>query len=308
MAFFSMIYSFLLVVGRSCPTGRPDEELPPITKLGEIWKLGDHRLMVGDSADPDQVRRLTEGELMDLLETDPPYNVDIGITDLEEAKKRRRRTDGKVIAHDAMSDDEFRDFLQRTISNGLDALRPGGVYYCWHADVHSLIFRDILAGLGAPIRQNIIWVKSAISLTRQDYLWKHEPCLYGWKPGAAHYFIDLRTLPTVVDEDLESKEKDELIQLYRELISEISTVQYEHKPVKSADHPTMKPLGLIRRQIRNSTKPGDKVLDLFGGSGTTLIACEQLSRKCYMMELSPEYADGIIRRWEEETGKEAIRL
>lgn len=290
------------------PAAPADEDLKPITKPGEIWKLGDHRLMVGDSADPDQVRRLTGGEPMDLLETDPPYNVDIGITDIEEAKRRRRRTDGKVIAHDAMSDDDFRDFLRRTIGNGLDALKPGGVYYCWHADFHSLIFRSVLAELGAPIRQNIIWVKNAISLTRQDYLWKHEPCLYGWKPGAGHYFIDLRTLSTVVDEDLESKEKDELIQLLRDLVSEISTVQYEHKPLRSADHPTMKPLALIRRQIRNSTRPGEKVLDLFGGSGTTLIACEQLARKCYMMELSPEYADGIIRRWEEETGKEATRL
>lgn len=291
------------------PTAPADEEeLPPITKIGEIWKLGEHRLMVGDSADPDQVRRLTEGEAMDLLETDPPYNVDIGITDLEEAKKRRRRTDGKVIAHDAMSDDDFRDFLHRTIKNGLDALKPGGVYYCWHADIQGLVFQSVFAELGAPIRQTIVWIKSSLILGRQDYQWKHEPCLYGWKPGAAHYFIDLRTLSTVVDEDLESKEKDELIQLYRDLISEISTVQYEHKPVRSADHPTMKPIGLIRRQIRNSTKPGGKVLDLFGGSGTTLIACEQLSRICYTMEIDPLYADGIIRRFEQETGKEATRL
>ena len=284
------------------------EKLPPITKPGEVWKLGDHRLMIGDSADPDQVRKLTGGEPMDLLETDPPYNVDIGITDIEEAKRRRRRTDGKVIAHDAMSDEDFRDFLRRTIGNGLDALKPGGVYYCWHADFQGLVFRSIFEELGAPIRQNIIWVKSSLIIGRQDYQWKHEPCLYGWKPGSGHYFIDLRTLSTVVDDDLESKDKDELIQILRDLTNEISTVQYEHKPVRSADHPTMKPLALIRRQIRNSTKPGDKVLDLFGGSGTTLIACEQLSRVCYTMELSSEYADGIIRRWEEETGKEATKL
>lgn len=287
---------------------QPQEDSSPITKAGEIWKLGDHRLMVGDSTDHEQVRKLTEGETMDLLETDPPYNVDIGITDIEEAKLRRRRTDGKVIAHDAMSDDDFREFLMKSIGNGLDALKPGGVYYCWHADSNGLIFREVFRDLGAPIRQALMWVKSSLIIGRQDYQWKHEPCLYGWKPGAGHYFIDLRTLSTVIDEDLESKEKDELIQMLREITSEITTVQYEHKPARSANHPTMKPLGLIRRQIRNSTRPGEKVLDIFGGSGTTLIACEQLSRKCYIMELSPEYADGIIRRWEEETGKEAVRL
>ena len=108
------------------PAAPANEDLEPITKPGEVWKLGDHRLMIGDSADPAQVQRLTEGEPMDLLETDPPYNVDIGITDIEEAKRRRRRTDGKVIAHDAMSDDDFRDFLRKTIGNGLTALRPGG--------------------------------------------------------------------------------------------------------------------------------------------------------------------------------------
>ena len=244
---------------------------------------------------------------MDLFETDPPYNVDIGITDIEEAKKRRRRTDGKVIAHDAMSDEDFREFLMQSLRNGLDALKAGGSYYIWHADSQGLTFREVVRDLGAPIRQALIWVKSSLIIGRQDYQWKHEPCLYGWKPGAGHYFVDLRTLSTVSETDLESKEKDELIRIIREMQSDISTVIHEHKPVRSADHPTMKPLALIRRQIRNSSRPGENVLDLFGGSGTTLIACEELARHCYMMELSTEYADGIIRRWEEATGKKARR-
>lgn len=284
-----------------------DETLPPITKTGELWILGDHRLLVGDATDPEAMSRLMDGDVADLLETDPPYNVDLGITDIEEAKKRRRRTDGKVIAHDAMSEDDFRNFLLQSLGTALAVLKPGGAFYVWHADSEGLTFRSVLTELGAPIRQALIWVKTSLIIGRQDYQWKHEPCLYGWKPGAGHYFIDLRTLATTFEEDLESKDKDELIRMIRQMTSDVSTIIYEQKPVRSADHPTMKPLAMIRRQIRNSTRPGEIVLDPFGGSGTTLIACEEIGRRCRMMEISPEYADGTIRRWEEATGKKARR-
>lgn len=268
-----------------------EEEL---SRPGDVWRLGVHRLMVGDSTKLEDVMRLMDGNEADLLETDPPYNVAVS------------NSNGDTIENDNMSQQAFERFLLSAFSNAEAALRSGGAFYVWHADSNGRVFRDALEDAGLQIRQNLIWVKNHFTLGRQDYQWMHEPCLYGWKSGAAHYFQSARNLPSVIKSiDLESATKEELIQLFKE-VKDSSTVLYADRPTKDDLHPTMKPVELVVKQIKNSSQEGDIVLDLFGGSGTTLIACEQLKRRCFMMEFDPKYADVIIRRFEEETGIVAV--
>lgn len=207
-----------------------------------------------------------------------------------------------------MSDEEFRQFLVNAISNGEKVMRPGAVYYIWHADSNGMLFREVVEEVGLPLRQNLVWVKNALVLGRQDYQWRHEPCLYGWKPGAGHYFTNSRSESTVFDDspDIEHLSKAEAIDLLKTIYEGVaSTTIYENRPTTSKIHPTMKPVTLIGYQIANSSRKGETVLDLFGGSGTTLIACEQLGRKCLMMEYDTHYADVIIDRWEKFTGQQA---
>ncbi len=156
-----------------------------------------------------------------------------------------------------------------------------------------------------------MWVKPHFRLGRQDYQWRHEPCLYGWKDGAAHYFINDRTQSTVFEDagvDYKKLKKDELIQLVKQMtdVSTSNTIIYEDKPTRNDIHPTMKPVKLMERLIKNSSKQEQLVLDLFGGSGSTLIACEQLNRRCFSMEFDPKYCDAILDRWEKLTGKMAV--
>ena len=185
-------------------------------------------------------------------------------------------------------------------------MKPGGSFYVWHADTNGGQFRNALEENGLKIRQNIIWVKSHFTITRQDYQWRHEPCLYGWKEGAGHYFIDLRSLTTVEEySTIDKLDKEELLNTLKSYMDNISTVMHEKVSVNDL-HPTMKPLSLIKKQVRNSSREGEIVLDLFGGSGTTLLACEELNRICRMMEYEPKYAERIIRRWEETTGQKAM--
>lgn len=291
----------------------PEPTLPeePITVRGDLWQLGDHILMCGDSTNPDDVDKLMRGGTADLLITDPPYNVGLGQDKghsirPSEAKQLHRRTDGLVIENDAMGTEEFETFLRAAFKNAVDHMRPGAAYYCWYASTTQKSFEAALEQTGIKPRQVIIWVKQAFTLGRQDYQWKHEPCFYGWKEGAAHYFIDARTLTTVMD-GLDHLTKEQLLERLKEM-SSLTTAIYEDKPSRSVLHPTMKPLGLFKKQIRNSSKEGDTVLDLFGGSGTTLIACEEMNRKCRMMEYDPFYASAIIKRWEDETGYKAERI
>ena len=285
------------------------EEVQNIVKRGEVWKLGRHRLMCGDSTNPEDVAKLMDGKQADLLETDPPYNVALGVGDTPEiAKKRRRRTDGLTLQNDAMSTSEFHSFLYQAFTNARDHLKKGGAYYCWYASISQKTFQQALEDADLPPREILIWVKNSLFLGRQDYQRRHEPCFYGWKGGAGHYFIDLRSLTTVQEADLENKEKAELVELLQNLLDDIGTVFHEDKPSRNALHPTMKPVGLIKKQIRNSTREGETVLDLFGGSGSTLIACEQMNRKCNIMEYDEFYASAIIKRWEDETGEKAVRI
>lgn len=295
------------------------DEIPAVpktakTKPGQIWKLGRHRLICGDSTDPETIKRLTEGEEIDLWITDPPYNVALGQNGghalrPSEARQIHRRTDGLAIANDSWKNDqEFINFLVKAFEAAMTAVKPGGVFYIWYADTQALNFRLAAQDAGLEIRQNLIWVKSIFALGRQDYQWRHEPCLYGWKEGAAHYFVNDRKQSTVTEDglDIEHMKKEELRDLLKSILTETpTTALYFEKPSRSVEHPTMKPVQLFGKQMQNSTRPGDKVLDTFGGSGTTLICAEQLGRQAFLVELDPKYCDVIVERWENLTGETA---
>lgn len=185
-------------------------------------------------------------------------------------------------------------------------MKQGAAFYIWHNDGNGYIFRKTVMDAGLDIKENLIWVKQHFSLCRQDYQWRHEACLYGWKPGAAHYFSEKRNISTIINSIDNLKDgKLEDYQQFVEELKESSTVLFCDKPVKDDLHPTMKPMELIEKQVKNSSREGENVLDLFGGSGTTLLVCEKLKRKCFMMEYDPKYADVIIDRWQELTGQKA---
>ena len=235
---------------------------------GDVWTIGRHRLICGDATDVDTVKKLMDGRKANLVLTDPPYNV--GYTG--------GTKDALTIQNDKQEDTAFRQFLSAAFTNMDAAMKPGAVFYIWHADSEGYNFRAACKEAGWQVRQCLIWNKNQLVMGRQDYHWKHEPCLYGWKEGAAHLWASDRKQTTILCFD---------------------------RPQKNAEHPTMKPVALLAYQIANNTKGEDIALDLFGGSGTTLVACEQLGRKCYMMELDPKYCDVIIKRWEELTGNKA---
>lgn len=262
------------------------------TELGDVWCIGNHRLMCGDSTSKDDVSELIDGNVMDMCFTDPPYNVNY-----ESANT------GKII-NDNMSDNEFLTFLIAAFKMIVFSLKPGGAFYICHADSEGLNFRKAVKSVGLLMKQCIIWVKNSFVLGRQDYHWQHEPILYGWKDGAAHYFTDDRTKSTVIDDwkdtDFSKMKKFELIEFLNKLKTEqnVSTsIIREDKPKRNPDHPTMKPIRLCARCIQNSCRRNEKVIDLFGGSGSTLIACEQINRSAYLMELDPKFCDVIVRRY-----------
>lgn len=211
------------------------------------------------------------GEKADLLITDPPYNVDY-----EGGTKDKLK-----IMNDKMDNDSFRTFLKDAFACADNVMRSGAVFYIWHSDSEGYNFRGACGDVNWKVRECLIWNKSSMVMGRQDYQWKPEPCLYGWKDGASHLWASDRKQTTVLNFD---------------------------KPNKSDLHPTMKPIALFAYQISNNTHENDHVLDLFGGSGTTLIACEQLKRKAYLCELDPHYVDVIIQRWENFTGKQAVLI
>lgn len=236
---------------------------------GDIWRLGDHLLMCGDSTQKGDVFALVGAEgIVDLFLTDPPYNV----------AYQGGTADKLTIKNDSMEDAAFRGFLTDAFLAADVVMKKGAAFYIWHADSEGLNFRMAVRNAEWELKQTLIWNKNSLVLGRQDYQWKHEPCLYGWKSGAGHAWFSDRKQTTVIDFD---------------------------RPQVNAEHPTMKPVGLFGYLIENSTKAGDLVLDLFGGSGTSIIACEQLGRKCCMMELDPHYCDVILARWEKMTEQTA---
>ena len=283
----------------------PEDALPknaPITKPGDIWLLGNHRLICGDSTKAATIDALMGDETADCIITDPPYNVDY------------EGSNGKKIENDKMAETAFSAFLNAAFDAANRHLKAGGAFYIWHSDLHGLTFRQAAQATGWEVRQNLVWNKNVHVLGRQDYQWKHEPCLYGWKDGAGHYFSPRRDLTTVIDAaqaiDIDSLTKDELRKvLHLILDADLPTTVIDcPKPLKSAEHPTMKPIPLIARQMKNSTRRKEIVLDMFGGSGTTMMAAEQLGRHCRMVEYDPAYCDVIVKRWEELTGKQAERI
>jgi DNA modification methylase len=257
----------------------PEPPVDPITKPGDLWLLGEHRLLCGDSTKAEDVERLMAGAKADLMLTDPPYNVALGMNETpEQAKARNRRTDGKVVANDSMSDHEFRAFLVACFEQGFSSMKPGASFYVWHADSEGFNFRGAVRDCGQKVRQCLVWAKDVLVMGRQDYQWQHEPCLYGWKDGAAHGWYSDRKQTTLLRFD---------------------------RPSRNQEHPTMKPVGLFAYLMGNSTAPQGLAYDPFLGSGTTLIAAEQLGRKCYGIEISPAYCDVIVKRWEQATDRKA---
>jgi DNA (cytosine-5-)-methyltransferase len=282
-------------------------------KDGDIYRLGEHRLICGDSTKQEYINALMDGDMADLLVTDPPYNVDYS----EKNEALNRADGGKRIQRDIVSDkmdeEAFVSFLMAAFKSANSVMRAGAAFYVWFADNHFTEVWKSLTSSQLNVKQQLIWNKNNLVLGRLDYQMKHEPCLYGWKDGAAHYFVDKRNLLTVIEDkkDLENMSKQEMKDLLEKIFlrQELpSTVIDCDKPQRSADHPTMKPIPLMGRLIANSSRRKDIVLDLFGGSGTTLIASEQLGRKCRMVEYEPIYVDVIIKRWEELTGMKAFLM
>lgn len=256
-----------------------EEEVPeePKSKLGQVYQLGRHRLMCGDSTKPEDVKKLMGGVQADLLITDPPYNVDYSSKDFGRTKMSKTRKNND-IANDKMKEEDFMQFLVQAFSNASINMKLGASFYIWFSDLATVQFNEAAKESGLNVKETLIWVKNNFVLGRQDYQHKHEPCLYGWVDGGSHSWYSDRKQTTILNFD---------------------------KPQRSDLHPTMKPIPLFDYQIKNSSKSGDNVLDLFGGSGTTLMACEQDGRNAYLMEFDPRYVDVIIDRWERFTGETA---
>lgn len=287
----------------------------PKTKLGDVWKLGRHRLMCGDSTSQEDVTTLMKGEIADLIITDPPYNVNYGDkAEMLDTYLQKGHRNNSRIKNDNMDNESFYSFMLQVYQSAYEFMREGAAIYVFHAESTGHIFRQAFLDAGLKLAQCLIWEKNAFVLGRQDYQWRHEPCLYGWKEGAAHYFINDRTQDTVIledDVDFEAMKKADLIAYIEDMhrkYKDQTSVIYENKPTRNDIHPTMKPVTLIGRLMSNSSKSGWNVLDLFGGSGSTLMAAEQLGRTAFLMELDEKFCDVIVKRWEEYTGQSAIRI
>ena len=249
-----------LSAGETEPDAAPEVPEVAESKPGEVYVLGGHRLLCGDSTKAEDVMKLIGAEEADLWLTDPPYNV------------AYEGSNGLTIKNDSMEDVKFREFLRAAFGAAEKAMKPGASFYIFHADSEGYNFRGACHDIGLRVRECLVWKKNALVLGRQDYQWIHEPCLYGWKEGEAHSWYGDRSQTTVMEFP---------------------------KPKKNDVHPTMKPVEMLVYLLKNSTQRGDVVLDTFGGSGSTLIACEQSGRVCRTMELDPKYCDVIRRRWAE---------
>ena len=277
----------------------PDEIETDIVR-GDLFEIGEHRLICGDSTKAEAYEKLMQGKTADLVITDPPYNVDYGqkAKMLGDYDKGHRNVN--KIQNDNMSSSAFLEFLSGFYGQVANTMKPGASIYVFHAESSSTEFRSSFQKSGLDLKQCLIWVKNAMVMGRQDYQWKHEPILYGWKPGAAHYFVNDRTNTTVIDDKLNLKNlsKDEMLKLLQEIYSEKTptTVIYHDKPQRNDVHPTMKPVTLIGYLMQNSSKPMQIVSDPFLGSGSTMVAAHQLKRRCYGIELDPKYCQVIIDR------------
>lgn len=231
-----------------------------VSKVGEVYQLGNHRVICGSATSEDDINKLLGEQRIDLLVTDPPYNVDY----------TGKTKDALKIENDKMDDGEFLAFLADANRRVDEHMKDGAAFYIFHADSEGYNFRASVQEVGWMLKQCLIWVKQSMVMGRQDYQWKHEPILYGWKSGAAHNWNSDRKQTTVLEFD---------------------------RPSRNAEHPTMKPLEILAYLIGNSSKAGDLVFDSFLGSGSTLIACEATGRVCYGSELDPRYVDVIRKRY-----------
>lgn len=255
------------------PDQAPEPPAEPVSKPGDLWICGDHRVLCGDATVRADVDRLLDGELADMTFTDPPYNVDYA-----NSAKDKLRGKNRPILNDALGS-EFGAFLQAAATNML-AVTKGAIYICMSSselDTLQRAFRDA----GGKWSTFLIWAKNTFTLGRADYQRQYEPILYGWKDGADHYWCGAR---------------------------DQGDVWFFDKPVKNDLHPTMKPVALVERAIRNSSKSRDIVLDPFGGSGTTMIAAERAGRRSRLLELDARYIDVIVQRWQEVSGQQATRV
>lgn len=271
---------------------------------GDLYQIGDHRLLCGDCASADNWNRLLQGRLADMVWTDPPYNINYDAVQerrhqlsIEKGNTPHFKPQG--ILNDDVSPEEYLRLLQAWFSTIFDQTKPGGTIYVSHADVFGLETRQTLRDAGWYIAQCLIWVKNAWTLGRQDYQWQHEPVLYGWKPGAGHYWQGGYRQSTIIDRevDLTKLSKTDLVLLVNHLRNERdTTVVREPRNKGNGLHPTVKPVDLVARQIWNSSQRGDTVAELFGGSGTTMAAAEQTGRRCAATELDPKYCAVILER------------
>ena len=290
-----------------------------ISREGDLWLLGRHRLYCGDSLKEESYHKLFNGDLADLIVTDPPYNVNYGdkAAMLDEYQKGHRNTDS--IKNDNMGDKDFAAFLYKAYKLMYENIKEGGSIYVFHADTEGINFRTQFKEAGFKLAQCLIWVKNVLVLGRQDYQWKHEPILYGWKEGAAHHWNGGRKQTTVLEEApgvvVTKRESDYRLTFDLGINTVIIDVPdydlilagddvnkstwFYDKPLKNEQHPTMKPVVMLGRALKNSSRRDEIVLDPFGGSGSTLIAAEQTARKCYMIEMDPKYTDVIIKRYQD---------
>lgn len=289
------------------PDAAPALKDDPTTRTGDVWKLGLHRVICGDSTSTENLSRLMQKDLADMVWTDPPYNV-------------AYETDAGKIANDNISDQDFKAFLDSAMAAMIGVMKPGGAIYVAHADTEGFNFRSAFKNAGFKLSGCIVWKKNALVMGRSDYQWIHEPILYGWKPGAAHRWFGGRKQTTMIEFAAENNSFRERFDGKYEihlgdsvmLIDGAATVEElipsiinEPKPARSDMHPTMKPVALIERMLKNNAKKGDIVLDSFGGSGSTMMACERLGMRARLSELDPGYCDVIVTRWQTFTGQTA---
>jgi site-specific DNA-methyltransferase (adenine-specific) len=258
-----------IVEGETDPDEVPEPPSDPVSVLGDVWTLGNHRLMCGDSTSIDAVNKLMDGKKADCLWTDPPYGVSyVGKT-----------KDALTIENDSLDDDSLTEFLREAFNTAILATEGGAAWYVAAppGPLHQC-FSLVLKELGVW-RQTLNWIKSSVVFGRSDYHYQHEPIFYGWNPSGSHKWTADRKQTTVLNFD---------------------------KPSRNGEHPTMKPVELVEYCVGNNTNKGDLVLDLFGGSGTTMMACEKSGRRSRLMELAPNYCDVIVKRWQDFTGKKAV--
>jgi len=285
----------------------------PFTQSGDIWHLGRHKLLCGDSTAESDVKKLFGERQADLVVTDPPYNIDYGSAEQDRAEYKGQERAERPILNDNMSDESFYNFLLSFYKATYSITKGGGVVYIFHSTKESVNFINAMKKAGYKISQTLIWAKDHFTLGRSDYQWQFEPILYGWREqsGKPHYFIHDRTQASLFEDkaDWMKKKKEELLKVLEKITESYpADIIHDNKPSRNAEHPTMKPLTLMAKLIRNSSRENELVYDAFAGSGSTMMAAEQMNRTAYNMELAENYCDVIVRRYAKMFGSEQIYL